>query len=63
MEQLKYNQWKNTDNVIEWFETITSKQNCAFIQIDIKEFYLSITEAMLKTKINFAKSNSNTNNF
>ena len=35
MEQLTCNQQKNTSNVIEWFENITSKQNCTFIQFDI----------------------------
>ena len=27
LEQLKYNQWKNTNNATEWFENITNKQN------------------------------------
>ena len=59
MEQLKYNQWKNTNNVIEWFE---NKPNCTFIQFDIKEFYPSITEEILNTAITFARSHADINN-
>ena len=56
VEQLKYNQWKNTYKVIEWFENITNKPNCTCIQFDIKEFYPSITEEILDTAITFARS-------
>ena len=58
VEQLKYNQWKNTNNVIEWFEYITNKHNCTFIQFDIKEFYPSITEKILDTAVAFARSHA-----
>ena len=40
--QLNINQWKNTDQVITWFENIPNKSECSFIQFDIKEFYPSI---------------------
>ena len=56
MSQLKYNQWKNTNEVIHWFSNINEKQNCKFIQLDIKEFYLSISEEMLNKAINFAEN-------
>ena len=62
MKQLKYNHWKNTNNVIEWFENISNKQNCTFIKFDITEFYPSITEEILDTAITFAKSHSDINN-
>ena len=55
LNKLNYQQWKNTDNVIKWFNNITDKHNCKFIQLDIKELYLSITEQCLDTAISFAK--------
>ena len=44
LSQLKYNQWKNTNEVIHWFSNINEKQNYKFIQLDIKNFYLFISE-------------------
>ena len=43
LKELDFNQWKNTDDVIRWFRNIPNKSQCKFIQLDIKEFYLSIT--------------------
>ena len=50
------NQWKNTSNVINWFNNIENKKDCSFIQFDIKEFYPSITEEILEEAISFGKS-------
>ena len=50
------NQWKNTSNVINWFNNIENKKDCSFIQFEIKEFYPSITEETLEEAISFAKS-------
>ena len=50
-EQLKYNQWKKL-----------TKQNCTFIQFDIKEFYPLITEEILDTAITFARSHADISN-
>ena len=50
------NQWKNTSNVINWFNNIENKKECAFIQFDIKEFYPSITEEIVEKAIYFGKS-------
>ena len=49
------NQWKSTRSVIEWFNNIENKENCAFIQLDIKDFYPSITEKILDNAIEFTK--------
>lgn len=35
---LKYNQWKNTSTVTEWFKYIPNKRNCRFIKFDIFEY-------------------------
>ena len=48
-------QWKNTNNVIEWFNNIPEKKNCKFIQLNIKEFYPSVTEETLDEAISYAK--------
>ena len=53
---MNYNQWKNTDNVINWFKNITDKKHCKFIQLDIKEFYPSITEETSNKALDFAEN-------
>ena len=52
---LSLNQWKNSDIVINWFRLIKNKSQCAFIQLDIMEFYPSIAEAILDNALSFAK--------
>ena len=49
------NQWKSTKNVTDWFKKIDNKKDCKFIQFDIKESYLAISESILGKEINFAK--------
>ena len=34
--KLQLNQWRNTNAVLKWFNNITDKSNCSFIQFDIK---------------------------
>ena len=52
---LHYNQWKNSRSVIEWFNNIKDKHSCTFTQLDIKEFYPSITPDILDNAVSFAK--------
>ncbi len=40
---LNLNQWKNTQNVIEWFGNIKEKDRHSFISFDIVDFYPSIS--------------------
>ena len=54
-QKLKLNQWKNSDEVINWFSSIKNKNACTFVQMDIKEFYPSITESILVNTLDFAK--------
>ena len=35
VELLNVNQWKNSESVIDWFNTIENKHQCVFIQLDI----------------------------
>ena len=39
IKHLKVNQWKNTQNVIEWFMNIDKKSKYKLIVFDIKDFY------------------------
>ena len=57
-KKLNLNQWKNTADVIECFSNINDKKYCTFIQLDIKEFYPSITNVILDNAIMFAKKHS-----
>ena len=58
---LHYNQWKNTRSVIEWFNNVKDKHLCTFIQLDIKDFYPSITPDILDNAISFAKQHVHIN--
>ena len=49
-------QWKNTDAVIDWFQQIENKNNYYFISCDIKEFYPSISENLLKEAVDWAST-------
>ena len=49
------NQWKNTDDVIDQFKSIEDKQHCKFVIFDIKDFYTSIKESLLKQSLDFAE--------
>ena len=62
IKELKGNQWKNTQNVIEWFMKIEQKSKCKFIMFDIKDFYPSIKETLLMKAINFAEKLVNITN-
>ena len=59
---LKVSQWKDTDSIINWFNAIKDKSQCCFIQLDIVEFYPSITESILDTAISFAKQHTDISN-
>ena len=48
------NQWKNSDAVIKWFNTIKRKPNATFITFDVVNFYRSITEQLLLKALDFA---------
>ena len=55
VKSLKVNQWRNLDSVINWFNAIDNKSLCFFIQLDIVEFYPTISENILDATIKFAK--------
>ncbi|MCP3850980.1 MAG: hypothetical protein GY694_12190, partial [Gammaproteobacteria bacterium] len=47
-------QWINTDDVIKWFNDLKNKGQMEFINLDIVEFYPSITEELFNNALNFA---------
>ena len=54
-EETKVNEWKNTESVINWFKSIPNKHLYTFLMFDIKDFYPSIKEKLLREAIRFAK--------
>jgi len=57
-QHLKVNQWRNTEEVINWFNSIPDKPHSRFIKFDIADFYPSISQSFLTKAIEFAKSHS-----
>ena len=55
LKLLQVNQWRNLESVIKWFYSIENKSQCKFIQLDITEFYPSISEEILDNAILFAQ--------
>ena len=55
--ELFLNQWKNTASVIEWFKNIKEEKHLnKFMVFDIKEFYPSIKENLLRNALEFASA-------
>ncbi len=54
-EKSKLQQWKNTTEVINWFEQIAGKENKCFIKYDIVDFYPSISPKSINAAIKFAR--------
>ena len=53
---LNVNQWRNTQNVIEWFGNIEQKSRHSFISFDTVDFYPSISENLLDQALSWASS-------
>ena len=53
---LLLNQWKNTQEVIDWFKGIDNKQHYKFIMFDIKDFYPSISKGLLNDALTFVET-------
>ena len=59
VQHLNVNQLKNSSSVIKWFTALENKTDCVFIKFDIREFYPSIMEDILKTSLSFAHEYQN----
>ena len=51
--------WKNTNDVVSWFNSIENKSKDMFISFDICDFYPSITNKLLEKSLTFASQFSN----
>ena len=51
-------QWINTDDVLKWFEGLQNKGKMTFINLDIVEFYPSISEKLFNEAIQFAANHT-----
>ena len=54
-DKIPLHQWKNTNDVINWFNSIESKKLCTFIQFDIVDFYPSISEELFIKAVDHAR--------
>ena len=54
--RLNLNQWRSTQEVIDWFNGLEDKKSLKFVKFDIVSFYLSITKELLNKTIAWAKS-------
>ena len=48
-------QWRSTKDALDWFKSIENKRNQEFVQMDIVDFYPSISKKLLQKAIRFAK--------
>ena len=55
-QKLNMNLWKNIEDLIDWLKSINERQPCKFVIFDIKDFYPSIKESLLKQSLNFAEN-------
>ena len=53
---MNVNQWRNTQNVIDWFGNIEEKTRHSFISFDIIDFYPSISEKLLDQALSWASN-------
>ena len=58
-KQTNVNQWKNTEQVITWFKNIKSKKTLSFVNLDVENFYLSISIDLFTDAISYAKTITN----
>ena len=54
-EEIKVNEWENTESVINWLKSIPNKHLYMFLMFDIKDFSPSIKEKLLWEVIRFPK--------
>ena len=52
LKLLQVNQWRISESTIKWFDSIDNKSQCKFFQLDIAEFYPSISEEILDNASN-----------
>ena len=48
--------WRNTKEVIQWFNNLPEKNNLRWLKFDVEAFYPSISKELLKKAILYAKT-------
>lgn len=49
-------QWRNTAATLDWFKRLNNKENLEFVQLDIVNFYPTISEKLFDTAIEYARN-------
>ena len=52
--KLKFNQWRDPQEVTKWFKEIRCKRSASFLKFDIVGFYPAITKSLFERALNFA---------
>ena len=55
-EKCKLQQWRSTNQALEWFNALPNKTRHVFMQLDIVDFYPSISKSLFNKAIDFAKN-------
>ena len=54
--QIRCNQWRNTQAVVNWFKPIPNKTKARFTKFDIVDFYSCITDKLLHNAVSYAQT-------
>ena len=57
----KLKQWRSTNETLEWYNALPNKTRHVFLQLDIVDFYPSISKTLFIEAIEFAKTITNIN--
>ena len=57
-EKTGLNQWRNTRDALNWFNSLQNTKNAKFIQADVEAFYPSITKELLLRSLAWAKTHT-----
>ena len=55
-EKLTLQQWRSTTDTLNWFKNLSNKTRLKFLQLDIVDFYPSITEELFNATLDFARN-------
>ena len=55
-QKTQLNQWKNSNDVIDWFTNLKNKKSLVFFKFDINSYYPSISETLFKEALVWAKN-------
>ena len=52
--ETKLSQWRNTQNMLDWFNNLSTEHPLCFLQLDIEDFYASISERLFNNALEYA---------